>query len=81
MKTKLHLVFGGELLNPRSKRFKDPENVEVIGLFPNYQVAFDAWKEASQRNVDNANYRFFIAKLYQLMDEEKSEGPVEEFSS
>lgn len=81
MKAKLHLVFGGELLNPQSRRFKDPANVEVIGLFPNYQIAYDAWKEASQMNVDNANYRYYIAKLYQLMDEEKSESPIEEFTS
>ncbi len=81
MTKKLHLVFGGELSNPRTKRFKDPDNVEVIGLYSSYQAAYDAWKEASQQNVDNANYRYFIAKLYQLMDEEKSEGPIKEFPS
>ncbi len=81
MNTKLHLVFGGELHNLHTKRFKDPDNVEVVGLYSNYQAAYDAWKEASQSNVDNANCRYFIAKLYQLMDEEKSEGPLQEFSS
>ena len=39
MTKKLHLVFGGELSNPRSKRFKDPDNVEVIGLYSNYQAS------------------------------------------
>ena len=63
MARRLHLVFGGELLDPTTARFRDLEGVEVVGLFPDYRSAFDAWKEASQRTVDNALMRYFIARL------------------
>ena len=63
MARRLHLVFGGELLDPTTARFRDLEKVEVVGLFPDYPSAFDAWKETSQRTVDNALMRYFIARL------------------
>ena len=68
--TKLHLVFGGELLDPQGTSFADPDNLDVIGVFPSYQKAHDAWKAAAQRTVDNANVRYFIAHLHRLRDEE-----------
>ncbi len=78
MKKRLHLVFGGELVDPSESRFKDIEAVEIVGLFPDYQSAHDAWQEASQRSVDNALMRYFIARLSRLIDEGKAEGGTEE---
>lgn len=69
MKKGLHLVFGGELVEPSGSKFKDIEAVELIGLYPDYSSARDAWKEASQRSVDNALMRYFIAPLSKLIDE------------
>lgn len=68
MTRRLHLVFGGELIDPRAARFRDLEKVEVVGLFPDYESARAAWKEASQRNVDNALMRYFIARLSRIED-------------
>ena len=73
MTTKLHLVFGGELLDTGSTRFRDPRNLDIIGIFPSYAEAHDAWKEAAQRTVDNAEMRYFIAHLHRLRDEERAE--------
>ena len=73
MKKQLHLVFGGELIDPKGARFRDLEAVEVVGLFPDYASARAAWKEASQRSVDNALMRYFIARLSRL---EESPAPV-----
>lgn len=70
MTTKLHLVFGGELVNPQGTEFRDPDNVDVIGIFPSYAKAHAAWKDAAQRTVDNANMRYFVAHLHRLRDEE-----------
>ena len=50
----LHLVFGGELEDVSSVRFKDLDKLDIVGIYPNYATAFDAWKEAAQRTVDNA---------------------------
>ncbi|MEM8793521.1 MAG: DUF4170 domain-containing protein [Pseudomonadota bacterium] len=73
---KLHLVFGGELVDPQGTEFRDPDQIEVIGIYPNYAAAHSAWKNAAQRTVDNAHMRYFIAHLHRLRDEEK-EGSVE----
>ena len=76
MTTKLHLVFGGELKDPQTTEFRDPDNLDVIGVYPSYAKAFEAWKTAAQRTVDNAHMRYFIAHLHRLRDEER-EGSVE----
>ena len=80
MTTKLHLVFGGELKSLQTTEFRDPDNIDVIGIYPSYDKAHAAWKNAAQRTVDNANMRYFIAHLHRLRDEEQEEsvepGPV-----
>ena len=68
MTRRLHLVFGGELIDPNAARFRDLEKVEVVGLYPDYESALAAWKEVSQRTVDNALMRHFIARLSRIED-------------
>ena len=70
MTTKLHLVFGGELKDTAKSTFKDAHKIDVVGLFPSYAKAYDAWKAASQKAVDQANVRYFIAHLHRLREEE-----------
>ena len=79
MSGKLHLVFGGELVDLQSKKFKDPHAIDLVGIFPDYKSAFNAWKEVSQKTVDNAMTRYYIAKLYQLIDEKEAQSPTQEF--
>lgn len=73
----LHLVFGGELKDPTKKEFKDVSEIEVVGVFPDYQSAYDAWKSKAQATVDNAHTRYFIAHLHRLRDEEQSDSATE----
>jgi len=81
MSSKLHLVFGGELKDPEGTVFRDPENIDVVGLFPSYAKAYDAWKAASQSSVDNAHVRYFIAHLHRLRDEEREDSATTESPS
>lgn len=64
----LHLVFGGELEDISEITFKDLDAVEVVGIYPDYAQAYDAWKGAAQETVDNAKMRFFIVHLHRLME-------------
>lgn len=75
---RLHLVFGGELVDPGSTRFRDVNDIHIVGMFPNYKAAYDAWKAEAQRTVDNAHMRYFIAHIHRLRDEEAASGPTEE---
>ena len=68
----LHLVFGGELEDVSSVRFKDLDNLDIVGIYPNYATAFDAWKEAAQRTVDNAQMRYFIVHMHRLLEPEEA---------
>jgi acyl-CoA-binding protein len=64
----LHLVFGGELTSLDDARFKDPGALDIIGVFPNYARAREAWKSAAQKTVDNAQMRYFIVHIHKLLD-------------
>lgn len=64
----LHLVFGGELESVDGLRFRDLEALDVVGIFPDYASAYDAWKARAQRTVDNAAMRYFVVHLHRLLD-------------
>jgi hypothetical protein len=64
----LHLVLGGELTELGGSEFKDLDNIEIVGVFPNYASAYVAWKAKAQQTVDNAHMRFFIVHLHRLLD-------------
>jgi Domain of unknown function (DUF4170) len=64
----LHLVFGGELTAPQSQEFKDLDSLDIVGIYPNYKAAYDAWKAKAQATVDNAEMRYFVVHLHRLMD-------------
>ena len=79
MSQRLHLVFGGELVDPTRNVFRDPGDLHVVGLFPTYEAAFVAWKAEAQRTVDNAHMRYYIAHIHRLRDEAAEGGATEEF--
>jgi hypothetical protein len=64
----LHLVLGGELIDLEHNQFKNLNEVEIVGLFPNYASAYAAWKAKAQQTVDNAQMRYFIVHLHRLLD-------------
>ncbi|MCB1499629.1 MAG: DUF4170 domain-containing protein [Bauldia sp.] len=66
----LHLVFGGELEDVEGIRFADLEGLDIVGIYPNYRTAYDAWKAKAQSTVDNARMRYFIVHLHRLLDPE-----------
>lgn len=64
----LHLVFGGELVDPGSSQFADLEKVHIVGIFPNYAEAYAAWRGATAATIDDAHARYYIVHLHKLMD-------------
>ncbi|MBU2992179.1 DUF4170 domain-containing protein [Octadecabacter sp. 1_MG-2023] len=78
MSQRLHLVFGGELIDPTKNAFKDVDDIHIVGMFPNYETAFNAWKAEAQKTVDNAHMRYFIAHIHRLRDEQAETSTTEE---
>ncbi|MBL8543723.1 MAG: DUF4170 domain-containing protein [Hyphomonadaceae bacterium] len=64
----LHLVIGGELKQLDRPVFEDLSKIDFVGAYPNYRLAYDAWKAAAQRTVDNARMRYFIIHAHRLLD-------------
>ena len=77
MSQRLHLVFGGELVDPQRSEFRDTSQIHMVGIFPNYASAYAAWKAEAQRTVDDAHTRYFIAHLHRLRDEESAGSSTE----
>ena len=67
----LHLVIGGELIDPMKTNFKNLKEVDFVGAYANYEQAAAAWKGAAQRTVDNAHMRYFILHAHELIDPDK----------
>jgi hypothetical protein len=64
----LHLVFGGELENIGGTTFRDPAKLDIVGVFPNYATAEQAWRAKAQQTVDSAMTRYFIVHLHRYLD-------------
>jgi Domain of unknown function (DUF4170) len=64
----LHLVFGGELKAPGGVELADLDQLDIVGIYPNYKAAYEAWRGAAQRTVDDAHMRYFIVHLHRLLD-------------
>jgi len=79
--SQLHLVFGGELVAPEKNVFRDVSKIHIVGMYPNYDAAFLAWKAEAQRTVDNAHMRYFIANIHRLRQEATPGSETEAMSS
>mgnify|MGYP006285064585 FL=1 len=64
----LHLVFGGELDDVKSVTFKDLQKLDVVGFYPNYAEAYQAWLSKARETLDNAQMRYFIVHMHRLLD-------------
>ena len=51
----LHLVFGGELEDPSGTEFVDTGRLDIVGIFPNYRKAYEAWRANAQQMTIRAD--------------------------
>ena len=66
--SKLHLVFGGRVKDPRHLDFDDLDSIQVVGIYPDYASAEKAWRAAAQRTVDDAEMKFVVVHLHRLLE-------------
>jgi hypothetical protein len=67
---KLHLVMGGRVKDPQGLEFVDLSAIDLVGVFPDYAAAEDAWRGSAQRTVDDAEMRYVIVHLHKLLEPE-----------
>jgi hypothetical protein len=61
-------VFGGELTEPGGVEFVDLDQLDIVGIYPDYKTAYAAWRGAAQKTVDDAHVCYFIVHLHRLLD-------------
>ena len=68
--SKLHLVFGGRVSDPRGVDFEDLNKIHVVGFYNNYSNAEKAWRGAAQSSVDDAQMKYVVVHLHRLLQPE-----------
>jgi len=63
----LYLVFGGEVADPSKLEFTDLDNLDIVGIYPDYKKAEEAWRAKAQATVDNAQMRYVVVHLHRLL--------------
>jgi hypothetical protein len=72
--SKMHLVFGGRVSDPRGLNFVDLDKIDVVGIYPDYKSAERAWRGAAQRTVDDAEMKYVVVHLHRLLEPDMPAG-------
>ena len=65
--SKLHLVFGGRVSDPQGLEFTEPDQLHVVGIYPDFASAEAAWRANAQRTVDDATMKYVVVHLHRLL--------------
>jgi hypothetical protein len=65
--SKLHLVFGGHVKDPRGLDF-DLKTIDLVGIYDTYAEAEEAWRGRAQRTVDDAEMKYVVVHLHRLLE-------------
>ena len=71
--SRLHLVFGGRVKDPQGLDF-DLATIDLVGVYPDYASALDAWRANAQRTVDDAEMKYVVVHLHRLLEPEIEKG-------
>lgn len=71
-KAKLHLVMGGRVENPQGLDFTELDKMHLVGVYPNFDEAEEAWRSAAQRTVDDAEMKYVVVHLHKLLEPDDS---------
>lgn len=64
----LHLVMGGRVTDPQGLEFQDLSQIHIVGVYPDYASAEEAWRGHAQRTVDDAEMKYVIVHLHRLLE-------------
>ncbi|MGI9366257.1 MAG: DUF4170 domain-containing protein [Rhizobiaceae bacterium] len=68
----LHLVFGGELDSLDGVTFRNLDELDIVGIYPDFASAKEAWRAKAQSTVDNAHMRYFVVHMHRFLDPENA---------
>jgi Domain of unknown function (DUF4170) len=65
---KLHLVMGGRVRNPQGLDFADLDKMDLVGIYPDYDSAEEAWSSKARATLDDAEMKYVIVHLHRLLE-------------
>src|SRR6478752_112258 len=65
--SKLHLVFGGHVKDPRGLDF-DMSTIDLVGIYDSYAAAEEAWRGKAQGSVDDAEMKYVVVHLHRQLE-------------
>jgi hypothetical protein len=61
---------GGRVSDPQSLDFVDLDKIDVVGVFPDFATAEEAWRANARRTIDDAEIKYVIVHLHRLLEPE-----------
>lgn len=68
LRSKIHLVMGGRVKDPRGVEFVNLDQMDLVGVYPDYDTAEDAWRSKAQMTVDDAEMKYVVVHLHRLLE-------------
>ena len=69
-RSKIHLVMGGRVKDPRGLDFENLAELDLVGAYPDFETAEDVWRSHAQRTVDDAEMKYVVVHLHKLLEPE-----------
>ncbi len=67
---KLHLVMGGRVSDPQGIDFVDLKALDLVGVYPDFASAEEAWRSCARRTLDDAEMKYVVVHLHRLLQPE-----------
>ena len=67
-RSKIHLVMGGRVKDPRAVEFVNLSEMDLVGVYADYDTAEDAWRSKAQMTVDDAEMKYVVVHLHKLLE-------------
>ncbi|MEM8918847.1 MAG: DUF4170 domain-containing protein [Pseudomonadota bacterium] len=72
-RSKIHLVMGGRVKDPRGLDYENLDEVDLVGVYKDYEEAEEVWRGYAQRTVDDAEMKYVVVHLHKLLEPELPE--------
>ncbi|MEL6876437.1 MAG: DUF4170 domain-containing protein [Pseudomonadota bacterium] len=72
-RSKIHLVMGGRVKDPRGLDYENLDEVDLVGVYKDYDEAEEVWRGYAQRTVDDAEMKYVVVHLHKLLEPELPE--------
>jgi hypothetical protein len=60
-------VIGGRVKDPQHLEFVNLDQMDFVGVFPDYASAEEAWRSKARATIDDAEMKYVVVHLHRLL--------------